>query len=234
MNIIFTRPFIDSEDLMSSILNSGFNIIHVPTLSISSANMQPINTNNYDGLIFTSANAVRFLKITNSNKNIKCFCVGNLTEKSLRLKGFNNTIAASGTVNALKNIIINSEKKFNNLAYLCGDIVSIELDKELSSEGFKVSKIINYTSSKITDLNKETLDLISKYPANIALIYSMRSAESFDDIVKKYSLLEMMTQCLVMCISKKIENFFKLKGWKKTETFNPGEELIKINQIKNG
>ena len=40
--------------------------------------------------------------------------------------------------------------------------VSIELDKELSSEGFKVSKIINYTSSKITDLNKETLDLISK------------------------------------------------------------------------
>ena len=146
MNIIFTRPFIDSEDLMSSILNSGYNIIHVPTLSISSANMQPINTNNYDGLIFTSANAVRFLKITNSNKNVKCFCVGNLTEKSLRLKGFNNTIAASGTVNALKNIIINSEKKFNNLAYLCGDIVSIELDKELSSEGFKVSKIINYTS----------------------------------------------------------------------------------------
>ena len=109
----------------------------MPTLSIASANMKPINTKDYDGLIFTSANAVRFLKLKNDDKNIKCFCVGNLTERSLRLKGFNNTVAASGTVNALKNIIINSEKNIKNLAYLCGDVVSYELDKELTQEGFK-------------------------------------------------------------------------------------------------
>ena len=77
--------------------------------------MEPINTKEYDGLIFTSANAVRFLKMKNHDKSIKCFCVGNLTERSLRLKGFNNTVAASGTVNALKNIITNSEKNIKNL-----------------------------------------------------------------------------------------------------------------------
>ena len=234
MNIIFTRPLIDTEDLMMNFFSSGHKVIHMPTLSITSANMKPINTNDYDGLIFTSANAVRFLKMKNSEKNTKCFCVGNLTERSLRLKGFNNTIAASGTVNALKNIIINSEKSIKNLAYLCGDVISYELDKELMREGFNVSKIVNYTSDKITVLNKESMDLIKKYPANIALIYSRRSAESFDEIVRKYSLAELMTQCVVMCISKKIEDFLKSKGWKKTETFNPGEELIKIDSIKNG
>ena len=154
MNIIFTRPLIDSEDLMMNFFKSGHKVVHMPTLSITSANMEPINTKEYDGLIFTSANAVRFLKLKNNDKNIKCFCVGSLTERSLRLKGFNNTIAASGTVNALKNIIINSEKNIKNLAYLCGDIISYELDKELTEEGFKVSKIINYTSTKITNLNK--------------------------------------------------------------------------------
>ena len=102
MNIIFTRPLIDSEDLMSNFISSKHKIIHMPTLSIKSSNMKPINTKDYDGLIFTSANAVRFLKIENEDKSIKCFCVGNLTERSLRLKGYNNTIAASGTVNALK------------------------------------------------------------------------------------------------------------------------------------
>ena len=235
MNIIFTRPLIDSEDLMMNFFSSKHKVIHIPTLSIASANMKPINTKDYDGLIFTSANAVRFLKITNNNsKNIKCFCVGNLTERSLRLKGFNNTVAASGTVNALKNIIINSEKNIKNLAYLCGDVVSYDLDKELTQEGFKVSKIINYNSTKITDLNPENMGLIKKYPANIVLIYSKRSAESFDEIVKKYSLTELMTHCRVMCISKKIEKFLKSKGWKKTEIFNPGEELIKIDSIKNG
>jgi len=234
MNIIFTRPLIDSEDLMMSFFSSGHKVIHIPTLSIASANMEPINTKDYDGLIFTSANAVRFLKLKSDDKNIKCFCVGNLTERFLRLKGFNNTIAASGTVNALKNIIINSEKNIKNLAYLCGDVISYELDKELKQEGLKVSKIINYTSTKITDLNKENTDLIKKYPPNITIIYSRRSAESFDEIIRKYSLAELMTHCKVMCISKKIEEFLKSKGWKKTEVFNPGEELIKIDQIKNG
>jgi hypothetical protein len=78
------------------------------------------------------------------------------------------------------------------------------------------------------------MKLIKKYPANVILIYSKRSAESFDEIVRKYSLSELMTQCTVMCISKKIKEFLNSKGWKKTEIFNPGEELIKIGQIKNG
>ena len=234
MNIIFTRPLIDSEDLMMNFFSSGHKVIHMPTLSIASANMDAIDTKDYDALIFTSANAVRFLKLKNDDKKIKCFCVGNLTERSLRLKGFNNTVAASGTVNALKNIIINSENTIKSLIYLCGDVISHELDKDLKQEGFKVSKIINYTSTKLTDLNKESMDLIKKYPPNITLIYSQRSAESFDEIIRKYSLAELMTHCKVMCISKKIEEFLKSKSWKKTEVFNPGEELIKIDQIKNG
>ena len=236
MNIIFTRPLIDSEDLMMNFFSSGHKIIHMPTLSIASSGMEPLNTEDYSGLIFTSANAVRFLKLKDNKKDIKCFCVGSLTEKSIRSKGFNNTVAASGTVNALKNIIINSKSDLDKLklAYLCGDIVSYELDKELKKEGFEVNKIINYTSSKLTNLNNESIDLIKKYPPNIALIYSKRSAESFDEIIRKYSLAELMTHCKVMCISKKIEEFLKSKGWKKTEVFNPGEELIKIDQIKNG
>ncbi len=234
MNIIFTRPLIEAEDLMTNFFSSNYKVIHLPTLSITSANMEPINIKEFDGLIFTSANAVRFLKVNSDDKNIKCFCVGNITERSLRIKGFSNTVAASGTVNALKNIILNSEEKIKNLAYLCGDIVSYDLDKDLSLSGLKVKKIINYKSNKITDLNNESLDLIKKYPPNITLIYSKRSAESFDEIVRKYSISELMTHCTVMCISKKIEDFLKSKGWKKTEIFNPGEELIKIDQIKNG
>ena len=114
-----------------------------------------------------------------------------------------------------------------------GDINSIDLDVELKKSGFKVNKIVNYNSTKITDINMESLELIKKYPPNIALIYSNRSAESFDEIIKKYSLAELMTQCTVMCISKKIEKFLKSKGWK-TVVFNPGEEFNKIDQIKNG
>ena len=95
MNIIFTRPLIDSEDLMMNFFSSGHKIIHMPTLSIASSGMEPLNTEDYSGLIFTSANAVRFLKLKDNKKDIKCFCVGSLTEKSINLKHADSTLNVS-------------------------------------------------------------------------------------------------------------------------------------------
>ena len=111
---------------------------------------------------------------------------------------------------------------------MCGDVTSYELDKELRSEGIDVVKFENYKSSQIFEINKENLALIKNYPPDIALIYSMRSAESFNEISKKYSLTELMTQCKVMCISKKIKEFLNSKNWKKVDVFIPGEEFKKI------
>ena len=37
-----------------------------------------------------------------------------------------------------------------------------------------------------------------------------------------------MTGSRVMCISEKVLNVFKEAGWKKLETFEAGDELIKI------
>ena len=42
MNIIFTRPLIDAEDLMMNFFSSGHKVIHMPTLSIASVDMNPI------------------------------------------------------------------------------------------------------------------------------------------------------------------------------------------------
>ena len=110
MNILITRPLIDSEDLMGKLFSLGHKIIHVPTLKISSVKKESIDISQYDALIFTSANAVRNLKVLNKDKNKLCFCVGSITEKIARQLGYQNTLSAGGTVNALKNLIINSEQ----------------------------------------------------------------------------------------------------------------------------
>ena len=84
MNILITRPFIDAEDLMKKIFNFSHKIIHLPTLKILTTNIDPINPNEFDAFIFTSANAIRNLKLNSNNKNLHCFCVGSLTEKIAR------------------------------------------------------------------------------------------------------------------------------------------------------
>ena len=233
MNIILTRPLNDTENLMHELFNLGHKIIHIPTLKIKSANLEKIDIENFNALVFTSSNAVKNLSIKGEKKNIKCFCVGSVTEKIARLNGFTKTISASGNVNALKNLILNTKelKKNDKLAYICGDQITLELDKELAKEGFRVKKFINYFSEKITSLNDANIDLIKKYPPNVIFVYSLRSAESFNSIVANYSLAPMMTQSIVMCISKKIVDYLDKAGWKKNKIFNPGNEIVELERI---
>ena len=230
MNILITRPLIDSEDLMGKFFSLGHKIIHIPTLKISSVKVEPIDENKYNAFIFTSANAIRNLKVVKQDKSKLCFCVGSITEKIARLSGYNNTISAGGTVNALKNLILSSSQinKKSKIAYFCGDNISYDLDLELKREGFKIDKIINYKSEKIIDLNHANKKIISSHPPDIIFVYSTRSAQSFITITKNYSLHPLMTGSKVMCISNKVLSEFKEAGWKRLEIFEPGDELLKL------
>ena len=234
MNIILTRPLIDTEDLMARILSLGHQIIHVPTLKILPSNKEIIDLGKFDVIIFSSANAIRNLKFKNKKESLICFCVGSITEKIARLNGFQKTFSAGGTVLALQNLIMNSEevKKDSKIVYVCGDNISYDLDKLLITEGYNLKKIVNYISLKIVDLNDKTLKLIKDNPPHFIFIYSKRSAESFVELIKKYSLSPMMTESIVMCISKKIADIFSISGWKKVDIFSPGEELIKLEKHK--
>ena len=234
MNILITRPLIDAEDLMGKLFSLGHKIIHIPTLKITPAKLEPIDAKKYNAFIFTSANAIRNLKVTEQDKNKLCFCVGAMTEKIARLKGYSNTVSAGGTVNALKNLIINSDQinEKSKIAYFCGDNISYDLDKELKKDGININKIVNYFSEKINDLNDQNKKIIESYPPDIIFVYSARSALSFLEIVKNYSLYPLMTESKVKCISKKVADIFSTGEWKKVEIFNPGEELLQLETDK--
>ena len=229
MNILITRPLIDAEDLMGKLFSLGHKIIHIPTLKVKPVTNQKYDAKNYDAFIFTSANAVRNLKLLNEDKKKLCFCVGSITEKIVRQKGYSNTISAGGNVNALKNIILNSDfDKRKKIAYFCGDYIATDLDLDLRREGYFIDKVINYSSEKIIDLNNENEKILNNHPPDIIFVYSKRSAESFVELVKKYTLNGLMTGSRVLCISEKVLNVFKQLGWKKLEVFEPGEEIIKL------
>ena len=229
MNILITRPLIDAEDLMGKLFSLGHKIIHVPTLQVKPVTNLKCDAKNYDAFIFTSANAIRNLKLLNEDKKKLCFCVGSITEKIVRQKGYSNTISAGGNVNALKNIILNSDfDKKKKIAYFCGDYISTDLDLDLKKEGYLIDKVINYSSEKIVDLNNENEKILNNHPPDIIFVYSKRSAESFVELVKKYTLNGLMTGSRVLCISEKVLNVFKQLGWKKLEVFEPGEEIIKL------
>ncbi len=115
MHVLVTRPIQDSFEIILELKKRSYDFTHIPLLKIDYLDVKEINLKDYEIAIFTSANAVRSIQEhVQKNKKIKCYCVGRFTEKVAKNFGFLNTISAEGSVNALKNLIINSEQN-NNL-----------------------------------------------------------------------------------------------------------------------
>ena len=87
MHILFTRPFDDCHELMLRFRSLGHMVSHIPVISIQKIIYESLDFSLFKGIIFTSTNAIKFLDTQKIDKKIKCFCVGNATEKVAKIKG---------------------------------------------------------------------------------------------------------------------------------------------------
>jgi len=233
VHIVITRPKEDSLNLIQKLIKSGHSVTHLPVIKIEKLETKKINLENYKAVIFTSANAVKFMNIEKFNFKIKCFCVGKATELAAKHAGFINTYCSEGTVDSLIELIIRTlDAKSEKLLYLSSEFISKNLDADLIKAGYSVDRISNYTSLPIEQIDKTTLNFLKKNPPDVFFIYSSKSAKNLFNLLNKYSLLNIVTQSNLMCISEKVLLVLKQIKWKKVFIFNPGEEDFLLNKIR--
>ena len=233
MHIVITRPKEDSFYLIENLIKLGHIVTHLPVIKIEKLETKKINLLNYQAVVFTSSNAIRFMNIEKFNQKIKCFCVGRATELSAKKIGFINTYSSEGTVDSLIELIIrNMETKSGKLLYLSSEFISNDLDKDLINAGYSVDRISNYTSLPVKEIDEKTLNFFEKKPPDAIFIYSAKSAKNLFNLINKYSLLNVVTQSNLMCISEKVLSVLKQIKWKKVFVFSPGEEEFLLNKIR--
>ena len=232
MHILLTRPLDDCRDLIIKFKSLGHNVSHLPVIKINSVEYDQPNYNDYKGIIFTSANAVKNLNLENIDKKINCFCVGLATEKIVKQNGFQNIFCADGNVNNLKEIILqNFDHNQGSLLYVSGEIISSNLDRDLISEGYSVKRIVNYNVLPIEKISEKFVkDLKSSIP-DIIFIYSENSAKNYLNLLKNYGLTDMWMDTNLMCLGEKTSSILNEIKWKKIFLFNPGEEEYLLYKI---
>ena len=132
-------------------------------------------------------------------------------------------------IELIKRII---DSKSGRLLYLSSEFISKDLDKDLINSGYSVDRISNYTSLPVETIDKKTLDFLEKKPPDAIFIYSSKSAKNLFNLINKYSLLNVVTQSNLMCISEKVLSVLKQIKWKKVFVFSPGEEEFLLNKIR--
>ncbi len=232
MHILLTRPLDDCKELILRFKFLGHKVSHLPVIKIQNVNHDKVNVDEFGGIIFTSANAIKNLNTSSINKQINCFCVGSSTEKMAKQNGFQNIFCADGNVNNLKEVILqNFDKKHDNLLYVSGEIISSNLDKDLISEGYIVKRIINYSVVPNDEVSDEFIkDLKSSIP-DIVYVYSENSARNYLSLLKKYKLSDCWMDTNLMCLGEKTSSVLNEIKWKKIFLFNSGEEEFLLYKI---
>ena len=232
MHILLTRPLEDCHEMILKLKSLGHQVSHLPLININKLDYEYINFLDYKGIIFTSANAVKFLNLKNIDKNLLCFCVGTATEKKARSVGFQNVIAAEGNVENLKELILqNFEQKIGNLIYVSGETISTDLDQQLMKEGYNIKRIINYKTSHNEKFDENFIEVLKSNMPDIVYVYSKNSASSFLKFIKVYKSESIWMNTNLMCLGEKTSSILNEIKWKKIFLFNPGEEEFLLYKI---
>ena len=232
MHILLTRPLEDCTDMIIKFKSLGHQVSHIPLLKIDKVDYEQINFLDFKGIIFTSANSIKFLNLKSIDKNLLCFCVGSATEKKARSVGFQNVIAAEGNVENLKELILqNFNKKDGNLIYISGETVSVDLDHQLSKEGYNIKRVINYRTTHNQNFDDEFVKELKLKIPDMVYVYSQNSALSLLNFIKMHQSESLWMNTNLMCIGEKTSSILNEIKWKKIFLFNPGEEEFLLYKI---
>ena len=232
MHILLTRPLEDNREMILKFQSLGHEVTHMPLISIEGIKHEDLNFSDFNGIIFTSSNAIKFLDTKSVDKKINCFCVGSATESKAKSIGFQNIFAADGNVNNLKELILqNFNFSDGKLLYVSGEIISNELDQILISAGYNIQRIINYQANPVEKFSDTFIEKLKLNMPKIVYVYSQNSAISFLNLIKNYELVNLWMDTNLMCIGEKTSAVLNEIKWKKIFLFNPGEEEFLLYKI---
>ena len=232
MHILLTRPLEDCSEMILKFQSLGHQVSNLPLLKINKVNYEEVNFLDFKAIIFTSANAVKFLDIKKIDKNRLCFCVGNATEKKARSVGFQNVIAAEGNVENLKELVLqNFDQKDGKLIYVSGEIISVDLDQQLIKEGYNIKRIVNYRTTYNQKFDENFVKELKQKIPDMVYVYSQNSASSFLNFIKIHQSQNLWIDTNLMCIGEKTSSILNEIKWKKIFLFNPGEEEFLLYKI---
>jgi uroporphyrinogen-III synthase len=232
MHILLTRPLEDCSEMIIKFKSLGYQVSHLPLLSIDKIDYEQINFSDYRGIIFTSANAVKFLDLKGIDKKLLCFCVGSTTEKKARSVGFQNVIAAEGNVENLKELVLqNFNQKEGKLTYVSGETISVDIDQQLIKEGYNIKRIVNYRTTHNQKFDENFVKELKLNIPDMVYVYSQNSALSFLNFIKINQSESLWMDTNLMCIGEKTSSMLNEIKWKKIFLFNPGEEEFLLYKI---
>jgi len=198
---------------------------------------EPIDLAGFQGVMITSANAIRALDNVSEEKEIPIFCVGPQSHKVAEELGYTNV---KNSLGGYKNLPIFLARETNKDAgpflFLHGGNVMGNPVQDLIKAGFKVASRRVYNAGAVTSLPDEVKAEFEKSPVpEVVTFMSIRTYKLFRDVMESHGLLPKLKECIAICISPAVADFAREIRWKKVYSADEmtGPSIVKkISEIK--
>jgi len=243
LNVLITRPLNQADSLYSLIQDSGHNSLLFPTLRIDKL-MVDIDANNYDAIIFISANAVEHaleqIKFT-QERSQNIFAVGRATADKLREYGISVDCYPENNASseALLSMSMVSKMKNSNILIIRGrgGREALKLGLSIQNNNVDYAEVYERVECEALDLHRESLSILLNNHDGVLTITSTESLSAMINIAQKIDsdCLEIIKSMPLVVLSNRIRDFAKSVGfihlYVAYETNNQGLVAV-INQLK--
>lgn len=235
MNILITRAKDESFKMAAELKQLGHMPVVDPIIKINYINnwfddYKKIK-NNVDLIIFTSKYAVYEFAKKEKERSANIFVVGQKCFAEAKKFGFINVQVADGDACSLLEKIIN-KKDIQEILYLSGENISLEIDKVLFKHGINCTRLKLYKTSYVKKLKKQTISLLLQQKIELIIICSVLTAATFKKNILKIKTKIDFSTVKLLVLSAKIADELKTFNFNKIFIYNNNQLLTVYDILK--
>ena len=178
--IIVTRAEPGCAETVARLRTMGLSPLPSPVLELAARDEALPDLSGFGGVVFTSANGVRFFAEASEARDLPAWCVGPATASEALREGFSPVHQSSGDAHDLAHYIAHhwsgDEKA---LLHVANAAARGNLKAALEAEGFAVTFVPLYEARRAAALDDAVIAQISSGARTICLVHSAKGAEAF-------------------------------------------------------
>jgi uroporphyrinogen-III synthase len=234
MKVLITRAEPSASQTAKTLARHGHEAVVLPLFEVVDTDQQ-IPEKNWQGVIFTSRNAVEMLQKRNWKTdfaNTPAYCVGEKTENAARMLGFEKTVRANGGGAELARTMGDINLSGRHMLYTSTPDKSFDMAKALEAQGVHVETIDIYQSKALSPSREDMEQAVDVLSGGHVFVYSALSSNHLAKILKKHHLESRMGHLTLIGISQKAVEPLQHIDWKSIFVSKTPMEEDMISLIK--
>lgn len=221
--VLITRPHQAAKQTAQELIDMGFTAYIAPTLKFIPLEFTLPHAEDYQALIFTSAQGVTCFTDALPDGSpfyaLPTLCVGDHTAHAAEAAGFKTTRSAAGNAKDLLALIEThhtQNPQDKPYLYIRGQDIAQPLEEWLSDHNIANEHIVVYEAVPTETLPQDVLDALKNQEIEYVLFFSARTAQNFVDLMRKHGVEAHIKDIKALSISEGVLGCVQDLGWKHT------------------